>query len=107
MASAFEEHSVAAWPVGLEELKGKRVSPTTKDMINGRGGTVTKVEASLSEPANAALMLSNAWEATFSSQGNEKLRLALDITTAGLGMLLNVIETSMSYRDIGRLETDM
>jgi hypothetical protein len=107
MASAFEEHSVAAWPVGLEEFKGKRVSPTTKDMINGRGGTVTKVEACLSEPANAALMLSNAWEATFSSQGNEKLRLALDITTAGLGMLLNVIEKSMSYKDIGRLETDI
>jgi hypothetical protein len=105
-AAALDGHRVAAWVESLELFTGKRAPPTTKDMINGRGGTVMRVEARLVKPPKLAVILSNTLGATFSSQGKEKLRVAVDMTTTDLETLLNTTDTSMSNNEAGRSETD-
>ena len=66
-----------------------------------------KVEACLMEPETTAVTLSGACEATISSQGNEKFRVELDDMIAGRSTLLNVTDNSISFRDVGKLETSI
>jgi hypothetical protein len=104
-AAAFDEQSTDAWTAIWEMFMANRVLPTNNVKLNGRGGIMINVDACTMKPKTTALMVSGACEATFSSQGNEKFRVALDMKTAGRNRLLNETNKFMFSRDIGKLET--
>jgi len=107
-AALFDEQSADAWTVVWEVLAiGKRFFPTTKAMLNRRGGTTIKVSASLTEPSTIELILSKTCEGTTSLQENEKTSEALEVTIKGRGMLLNTTEDSKLPRGVGKFKTNM